>query len=151
MDINKLFNNYLDITTKDGKSFHIEKKDVLIHAETPITGIANVYQRKNNVYVITEVYSLEDNRLRYSYIKFEDAKAYNTIEKQNNGKESSVYVIENYSNVTQNVGSIGNIIKLESDKTEKINKKSKDKMLILRLLQKRKNNEVEDEDITLSA
>ena len=28
MDINKYFDNYLDITTKDGKTIHIEKKNV---------------------------------------------------------------------------------------------------------------------------
>lgn len=150
MEINKLFNNYLNITTKDGKFFHIEKKDVLIHAEVPITGIANVYKKGNNVYVITEVYSLEDNRLRYSYIKFENAKAYDTIENQR-GKESSVYVIENYTSVTQSIGSIGNITKLESDKTEKLNKKSKDKKLILKLFQRNKNKEIEEEDKAIAA
>lgn len=150
MEINKLFNNYLNITTKDGKFFHIEKKDVLIHAEVPITGIANVYKKGNNVYVITEVYSLEDNRLRYSYIKFENAKAYDTIENQR-GKESSVYVIENYTSVTQSIGSIGNITKLESDKTEKLNKKSKDKKLILKLFQRNKNKEIEEEVKAIAA
>ena len=69
MDINKYFDNYLDITTKDGKIIHIEKKNVYINDSSQISGNINIIRRKNNnnIIVLKEVYSYEDKRLRYSY------------------------------------------------------------------------------------
>ena len=48
MDINKYFDNYLDITTKDGKIIHIEKKNVYINDSSQISGNINIIRRKNN-------------------------------------------------------------------------------------------------------
>ena len=145
MNINKLFDEYLDITTKDNKSYHIEYIDILIHDTQSFSGKANIIRRNNNVYLIKEVYSLEKNRLRYSYIKFEDVKAYTTIERQKDGKEAPIYVIETFKNKKTNIGSIGNINKITSDKIEKLNNKYKDQPLILKLLRRNKNGEVIEE------
>ena len=142
MNINKLFDNYLDITTKDNSRFHIEYKDILIHDASIFNGKANVIQKNNNLYLIKEVYSLEKNRLRYSYIKYENIKAYETIEKQKDGCETPILVVESFKNKKTRIGSIGNIKKISSDKIDKINNKYKDKPLILKLLRRNKDGEV---------
>ena len=142
MDINKLFNNYLDITTKDNKVTHIERKNIVIHDSNDFYGEANLIKKGNNIYIIKEVYSLEKNRLRYSYLKIENIKAYNNIEKHDNGIETPIYVIENYDRISTHIGSIGNIKNITSDKIEEINNKSKDRPLILKLLRRNKEGEV---------
>lgn len=142
MNINKLFDNYLDITTKDNKTYHIENKEILIHDSQSLSGKANIIVKKANIYLIKEVYSLEKNRLRYSYIKYSNVKSYETIERQEDGSETPIFVIESYTDKDTYIGSIGNIKKINSDKIEKINKKSKDKSLILKLLRKNKKGEV---------
>ena len=145
MNINKLFNNYLDITTKDNKTYHIENKEILIHDAQSFSGKANIIKKSNDVYLIKEVYSLEKNRLRYSYIKFENVKAYNTIERHEDGTETPILVIETFDSKKTYIGSIGNIKNITSDKIEKINAKYKDQPLILKLLRRNKNGEVIEE------
>lgn len=142
MNINKLFDEYLDITTKDNKTTHIERKNIIIHDSHDFYGEANIIQKKGNVYIIKEVYSFDKNRLRYSYIKAENVKAYNTIEKHEDGSETPIFVIESFDKINTYVGSIGNIKKINSDKIEKINKKSKERPLILKLLKRNKDGEV---------
>ena len=142
MNINKLFNEYLDITTKDNKLYHIEHKDMVIHDAPTLIGNANIIQKNGNVYLIKEVYSLDKNRLRYSYIKYENVKAYSTFEKHKDGTETPIFIIESFTNKYTHIGSIGNIKNITSDKIEKINNKSKDKLLILKLLRRNKEGEV---------
>jgi len=142
MNINKLFDNYLDITTKDNKNVHIERKKIVVHDSLDFYGEANIIQKNNDIYIIKEVYSLEKNRLRYSYIKLDNVKAYTTIEKMDDGLECPIYMIEKYDKIKTNVSSIGNIKKINSDKIEKINKKSNDRPLILKLLRRNKDGEV---------
>ena len=76
MNINKFFNEYLDITTDDDKTMHIENKYAYIinssHNNPDYNGHINMSKKNNNIYVLNEVYSLENNRLRYSYIKYEN-------------------------------------------------------------------------------
>ena len=145
MMLNKYFDNYLDITTKEDKKYHIEKKQILVHGIPSFSGEANVYRKKGNVYIIKEVYSLEKNRLRYSYVKLSDVKAYDTIEKHDDGSETPILVVENFSDIKTLIGSIGNIKKIDSDKIDKIN--SKDKPLILKLLRRNKKGEVDLESL----
>ena len=142
MNINKLFDQYLDITTKDNKTVHIERKKIVVHDSLDFYGEANIIKKNNNIYIIKEVYSLEKNRLRYSYIKLDNVKAYNTIEKMKDGKEEPIYMIESFDKIKTDVSSIGNIKKINSDKIEKINNKNKDKPLILKLLRRNKDGEV---------
>ena len=145
MNINKLFDKYLDITTKDDKKYHIEYVDILIHDALTLSGKANIMKKGNNVYLINEVYSLEKNRLRYSYIKFEDVKAYTTIERHEDGTETPIYIIETFKDKKINIGSIGNIKNITSDKIEKAKIKYKDQPLILKLLRRNKKGEVIEE------
>lgn len=136
MDINKYFDNYLDITTKDGKTIHIEKKNVYINDSSQTSGNINIIRRKNNnIVVLKEVYSYEDKRLRYSYNEYTDPKVFDTYEINESGEETPITVIETYNEKQTKIGSIGNIRKVDSDKEFVTNKKQK----ILQLL-KQKND-----------
>lgn len=136
MDINWYFDNYLDITTKDGKIIHIEKKNVYINDSSQTSGNINIIRRKNNnIVVLKEVYSYEDKRLRYSYDEYTNPKVFDTYEINESGEETPITVIETYNEKQTKIGSIGNIRKVDSDKEFVTNKKPK----ILQLL-KQKND-----------
>ena len=87
MDINKYFDNYLDITTKDGKTIHIEKKNVYINDSSQFNGNINIIHKGNNIVILREVYSFDDKRLRYSYDEYTNPKIYDTYEKDEDGSE----------------------------------------------------------------
>ena len=146
MMLNKYFDNYMDITTKEDKKYHIEKTQILVHGIPSFNGEANIYRKKGNIYIIKEVYSLEKNRLRYSYVKLSDVKAYDTIEKHEDGTETPILVVESFYDIKTLIGSIGNIKKIDSDKLNKTN----DKPLILKLLRRNKNGEVDLESLLLA-
>ena len=126
MNINKLFNEYLDITTKTNKTYHIECKNILIH-DNPKTmcGKLNVLIDNNDIVIFNKVYSFEDNRIRYSYTRYKDVKSYPTIEKLDNGDEEPIYVVESFKKKETYIGSIGNIKNITSDKINDINNKEK--------------------------
>ena len=90
MDINKYFDNYLDITTKDGKTIHIEKKNVYINDSSQFNGNINIIHKGNNIVILREVYSFDDKRLRYSYDEYTNPKIYDTRPK----KEVSEYFVK---------------------------------------------------------
>lgn len=140
MDINKYFDNYLDITTKDGKIIHIEKKNVYINDSSQISGNINIIRRKNNnnIIVLKEVYSYEDKRLRYSYNEYTDPKVFDTYEINESGEEVPITVIETYSEKQTKIGSIGNIRKVNSDKEFVTNKKP----IILKLLKPKTDKKI---------
>ena len=93
----------------------------------------------NNVYVIKEIYSYEDKRLRYSYDKYEDVKCYETIERLDSGEESNIFVIETFSKKTTLIGSLGNIKHMNSDINES-KEKTSEKSLIKLLKFRKKDN-----------
>lgn len=139
MDINKYFDNYLDITTKDGKTIHIEKKNVYINDSSQISGNINIIRRKNNnIVVLKEVYSYEDKRLRYSYNEYTNPKVFDTYEINESGEEVPITVIETYNEKQTKIGSIGNIRKVNSDKEFVTNKKTK----ILQLLKPKTDKKI---------
>lgn len=133
----KLFNKTLNITTKENKKYTIENKNVFIHGSLENYTNADIMQKDNNIYIIKEIYSYEDDRIRFSYTEFVNAKAYNTIEK-NDEKEIPVMVIENYDRVNTFIDSIGNITELTSDIEQE---KHKELPKILKLLRKNKDQE----------
>ena len=134
MDINRYFNNYIDIITKDGKKIHIEKKNVYINDSSQKSGNINIIRRKNNnIVVLKEVYSYEDKRLRYSYDEYTNPKVFDTYEINESGEEIPITVIETYNEKQTKIGSIGNIRKVDSDKEFVTNKKPK----ILQLLKQK--------------
>ena len=141
MDINKYFDNYLDITTKDGKTIHIERKNVYINDSSQFNRYINIIHKGKNIIILREIYSFDDKRLRYSYDEYVNPKIYNTYEKDVDGAETPITVLESYNEKKNKIGSIGNINKIESDK-EKTKEKSKTK--ILRLFKPKFENKESD-------
>lgn len=140
MKNNNMFDRKLDITT-DNDSITIERKQILIHGSFSFDGEAYVMSKKNNnsndLYIVREIYSYDDDRLRYSYDVYINAKAFDTIERVEE-KEVPILVIESYDDVNMRcIGSIGNIKNLNSDM--QINKPEKNK--ILELLKKNKSEQ----------
>lgn len=131
MDINKYFNDYLDITTKDGKTIHIEKKNIYINDSSQFNGNINIIHKGNNIVILREVYSFDDKRLRYSYDEYTSPKIYDTYEKDADGSEKPITVIESYKERKNKIGSIGDIKRVKSDKIEQEPAKKKPKILQL--------------------
>lgn len=145
IDIENLFDEYLDITTIDDEKYRIEKKKIYINDSSSFYGqkyvIMSEKLNKKNLYILRKIYSLENNRLRYSYDEYANAKLVNTIEKTEDDQEERLLVIENYDNKNDNeigmIGSIGNIKRIDSDKLDEINENKKQKKNgILRLILK---------------
>ena len=133
MDIINYFDNYLDITTKDGKTIHIEKKNVYINDSSQFNGNINIIHKRNNIVILREVYSFDDKRLRYSYDEYTNPKIYDTYEKDEDGSEKPITVIESYKERKNKIGSIGDIKSTKTDRDEQEQVKSK-KPKILQLL-----------------
>ncbi|MBP3635155.1 MAG: hypothetical protein J6J17_01670 [Bacilli bacterium] len=136
----KLFDKTLTITTEENKKYTIERKNIFIHGYSSEYSIADIMKKDNNIYLINEIYSYEDNRIRFSYIKYKNAKSFDTIEKTATGEEVPVMVIERYDTEKNFIGSIGNIVELVTDLPRKEHNKLKDKQKILKLLRKNKDD-----------
>ena len=70
--------------------------------------------KPNDISFIGEIYSFDDNRLRFLQDTYKDATAFDT-EMHDNGKELPITVIEKYDQKVQTIESIGDIVKFESD------------------------------------
>lgn len=142
MDINRYFDNYLDITKKDGKKIHIERKNVYINDFSQFDGFVNIIKKGSNVVILREIYSFDDKRLRYSYDEYINPKVFNTYEIGDNGVEIPITVIETYDEKINKIGSIGNILKINPDKLN--NKEENKKPKILKLFKPRETNSMLD-------
>ncbi len=143
INIEKMFDRYLDITTTGDEKYHIEKKKVYINDSSEFYGdkyiVTSHVLNDNNLYVLSEIYSLEDKRLRYLYDKYTNVKVVETIEKDEDGNEYHISVIETYEDKKTLIGSIGNISRIDSDKLMEANERNKQKKdNILRLILKPK-------------
>ena len=164
MNINKYFDNYLDITTKDDKTIHIENiyAHIVNHSSNNMpdyNGNINVFRKGNSTCVMTETYSIESNKdkgiiVRFACTEYENEDAQNnsngywTIEKSEDGsKEVPIFVIEKWDNEKSYLSSINNIKKINSDKIEKANARAKRNTLILKLLKRNKKGEVDLESL----
>lgn len=146
VNIDKIFDKWLDIITEN-KVYHIEKKKIFINdGLSSFYGEAKIMQKENNIYILDNIYSYDDgeNRLRYSYAKVVPKKSFEIIEYEN-GKESPILVIESYYYYSKikDIGSIGGIEKLNSDKITNVTAKS-DQKLIKRLFKKDENITIDD-------
>ena len=119
IDISKLFDKYLTITTNDNTTIYIEKQPIYINDSSEYYGqryiVTSDKLNKKNLYVLREIYSLDKKRLRYLYEKYTDVTLVNTIEKDENNNESALTVVECYKDKETLIGSIGNIIRIDSD------------------------------------
>lgn len=67
----------------------------------------------NDVSVISEIYSFDDNRLRFLMDTYKGTKTYDT-EMHDNGKELPITVVEKYDSKIQTIESL-EVLKFESD------------------------------------
>ena len=149
IDISKLFDKYLTITTNDNTTIYIEKQPIYINDSSEYYGqryiVTSDKLNKKNLYVLREIYSLDKKRLRYLYEKYTDVTLVNTIEKDENNNESALTVVECYKNKETLIGSIGNIRRIDSDiLKEKENKNGKNKILQLILNNDKKTRSIEE-------
>ena len=112
IDISKLFDKYLTITTNDNTTIYIEKQPIYINDSSEYYGqryiVTSDKLNKKNLYVLREIYSLDKKRLRYLYEKYTDVTLVNTIEKDENGDiivvRANVVLINNLiSDLTENI------------------------------------------------
>lgn len=149
IDISKLFDKYLTITTNDNTTIYIEKQPIYINDSSEYYGqryiVTSDKLNKKNLYVLREIYSLDKQRLRYLYEKYTDVTLVNTIEKDENNNESALTVVECYKDKETLIGSIGNIRRIDSDiLKEKENKNGKNKILQLILNNDKKTRSIEE-------
>lgn len=149
IDISKLFDKYLTITTNDNTTIYIEKQPIYINDSSEYYSqryiVTSDKLNKKNLYVLREIYSLDKKRLRYLYEKYTDVTLVNTIEKDENNNESALTVVECYKDKETLIGSIGNIRRIDSDiLKEKENKNGKNKILQLILNNDKKTRSIEE-------
>lgn len=138
IDIEKLFDKYLSITTTDDEVYKIEKKNIQFIAPSLYYGekyvITSDKINSKNLYILKEIYSLEDNRLRFCLEKYINVKLVNSIEKKEDNSEASILVVKECDDMKVLNDSIGNIKRIDSDKLEEMNnakKRKKDSILKL--------------------
>lgn len=117
---NKLFNEYAVITTKDKKTYNIQKERIFIGGKTNYYGklyiITSDSDTENKLHIVNEVYSFDNNRLRFLSDIYSSPKKFKTIEhSQDHSIENKITVIETYDTKTNEICSIGNIQSFHSD------------------------------------
>lgn len=131
MNNNKLLEKYANITTFDGKKYKIRTKNYYISKSN--FGEVLVVKAKDstnkNLYILKEVYSLDDNRLRFLCDIYKNVNTFSTIEKNINGDEKNIIVLNDYQDYKERIMSIGNI---KSIKTDLINIEEKSKFKLLK-------------------
>ena len=121
------FKKQATITTPDG-CYVLERKRYFImphrgvrkykHKYGNICTISKLDENNNklhldNVGVISEIYSFDDNRLRFLMDTYKGIKSYDT-EMHDNGKELPITVVEKYDEKKQSIESL-DVIKFDSD------------------------------------
>ena len=150
--MNKLFKKSATITTSNNDTYKIESGRYFIMPKFGKKRIKHQYGNAckitkiddnqdevlspNDVSFIGEIFSFENNRLRFLQSTYTDVKAFDT-ELHDNGKELPITVIETYDAKTQCISSIGDIVEFKSDIDEQSYKLD---IKILKLLLKEKSN-----------
>lgn len=141
IDISKLFDKYLEITANRTDKIRVEKKKIYINDSSEYYGeryiVTSDKFNKRNLYILREIYSLDNNRLRYLYERYNDVKLVETIETKEDGFEEKITVVEYYKEKKSLIGSIGNIKKIDSDILKENDNKKHNRILKLILKPKR--------------
>ena len=132
---NKYFDKYAQITTADNKKYKIVKRRLYI------ANGKNYYGKKyiiipevdsySDMHLIDEIYSFDDNVLRFLSNTYHNPTILNTIEHSaDNSEDKPITVITDYNEQETEILSVPNIKKFESDKMIIDNKKyvKKDQM-----------------------
>lgn len=139
--INKFFDKSADIITSDS-NYHIRKARVFIHSSKQqnayygkILTISSPSFNNSNVHEIREIYESPDDRFRIRLRRYNNAKKFRTIEKnENNSIENKIAVIE-YDDFDEFIYSIGDITTIKSDLIKNDNEKyKKNNIKILKLV-----------------
>lgn len=139
--INKFFDKSADIITSDS-NYHIRKARVFIHSSKQknayygkILTISSPSFNNSNVHEIREIYESPDDRFRIRLRRYNNAKKFKTIEKnENNSIENKIAVIE-YDDFDEFIYSIGDITTIKSDLIKNDNEKyKKNNIKILKLV-----------------
>lgn len=131
----RLFDKKANIKTSDAE-YHIRNSHIYICGSDfygdVYTISSNKYDRKN-VHIIKEIYPTSNDRFRFLMLNLHNAKKFKTIEKDIDGTERRINVIESFTGADEYICSIGDIKSFDSDidKKEKTNKGIKILQLIL--------------------
>lgn len=143
---NKFFDKYAVITTKDNKKINIKKLRIYVGGKKKYYGKKYIifpdsegYQ--DQVHFVDEVYSLDNNILRFLSDTLEKPMIINTIEHSiDNSEEKPITVIQDYEDSKTEILSIPDITRFESDlivmENEKIISKDKENKKGFLLLRK---------------
>ena len=125
----KLFKKKATITTSNNETYNIKAGRYFIMPKYGKRRHKHVYGNKyvitkvepeteslkpNDISFIGEIFSFDDNRLRFLKETYKDTKIFDT-EEHDNGIESPITVIEAYDDMSKQISSIGNIVRFESD------------------------------------
>ena len=117
----KLFKKKATITTSNNETYNIKAGRYFIMPKYGKRRHKHVYGNKyteslkpNDISFIGEIFSFDDNRLRFLKETYKDTKIFDT-EEHDNGIERPITVIEAYDDMSKQISSIGNIVRFESD------------------------------------
>ena len=132
---NNLFDKYAEITTNDNKTYKIVKRRLYIAKGKNYYGKKYIMIPESNnqedMHFVDEVYSFDDNVLRFLSDTYHKPTILNTIEHSiDKSIDKPITIITDFDSEETEILSIGNIRKFESDKLYIDNKKTikKDEM-----------------------
>lgn len=117
----KYFDKYAKITTKDNRKFNIKKLRIYIGGKKKYYGkkyivIPDTKGFQDKVSFIDEIYSLDNNILRYLSSTYTKPIIINTIEHSiDNSEEKPITVIYDYEDASTEILSLSDIVDFESD------------------------------------
>lgn len=118
---NKYFDRYAVITTKDKKKINIKKSRFYIGGNKKYYGkkyiiVPDTEGYKDKVHFIDEIYSFDNNILRFLSSTYKKPVIINTIEhSKDNSEEIPITVIQDYEESETEILSVSDIIDFESD------------------------------------
>lgn len=121
MTKNKYFDKFATITTKDNKIFNIRKMRIYIGGKINYYGkqyiiTPEIEGKEQDFKIINDVYSFDNDRLRFLSDSFKNPIVFDTIEHSvDNSIEKPIRVIQEYDESLTQIDSISNIVKIESD------------------------------------
>lgn len=133
----KMFDKQADIITLDNSKYQIRKVRLYDAKKDYYGKVCTISSRKynkKNLHIIKEFYETnQKDRIHVRLERLSNVKMFKTIEKQSDGKERKILLIQDYSSSNEYVHSIGPIKEFKTDliKDEKTHKIDNIKILKL--------------------
>ena len=126
--MNKYFDKFAHITTNDDKTYRIVKRRLYIANGKNYYGkkyiIVPEQNENEDIHFVDDVYSLDDNVLRFLSDTYHNPSILHTIEHSNNNSiDNPITIITDFDSEETEILSVDNIKKFESDKIIIENKK----------------------------